>query len=138
MTYSVLPQLLNLTQGAEFRGSERLRQIRVVNLPSTMRMRDNMSHAPCFSKKPPGEALPLELVELRERVKAQPSDVRAELEPLLEDVLEHARFRNRIMSVARDALERLQLDLEVARFDLDATRREREDLRRRLNEQIDD
>jgi hypothetical protein len=75
------------------------------------------------------------LVELRGRVEAQPAEVRAELEPLLDDVLEHARFRGRILSVARDALERLRLDLELARFDLEATRRERETLRELLAEQ---
>jgi hypothetical protein len=79
--------------------------------------------------------LPAELLELRHRVQSQPDVVRAELEPLLEDVLENARFRGRILSVARDALERLRLDLEMALFDLEATRRERETLRRLLNEQ---
>jgi hypothetical protein len=81
------------------------------------------------------EPLPEELVELRERVRSQPSEVRAELEPLLDGVLEHARFRGRVLTVARDALERLKLDLEMARFDLDATRRERERLRSLLDEQ---
>jgi hypothetical protein len=83
---------------------------------------------------PSSESLPVELLELRERLLAQPAAVRAELEPLLDDVLEHARFRGRILSVARDALERLRLDLEMALFDLDATRRERETLRRLLSE----
>jgi nitric oxide reductase activation protein len=83
------------------------------------------------------DALPLEFLELRSRVRAQPAQVRSELEPLLEEVLEHARFRSRIMTVARDALERLRLDLELTRFDLDATRRERERLRQRLGERGD-
>jgi hypothetical protein len=60
--------------------------------------------------------------------------VRAELEPLLDEVLEHASFRSRVMTAARDALERLQLDLDLALFDLDATRRERENLRQLLSE----
>jgi hypothetical protein len=73
-------------------------------------------------------------VELMGRVRAQPPEVRSELEPFVEDVLEQARFRSRVLTVARDALERLRLDLELARFDLDATRRERESLRLLLRE----
>lgn len=93
-----------------------------------------MSDVPLATAAPSHDSLPVELLELRERLQTQPAAVRAELEPLLEDVLEHARFRGRILSVARDALERLRLDLELALFDLDATRRERETLRRLLSE----
>lgn len=82
---------------------------------------------------PAGSAeVPVELVELKERVRTQPAAVRAELEPLVDDILEQARFRSRVLTVARDALEQLRLDLEMARFDLDATRRERESLRQLL------
>jgi hypothetical protein len=83
-----------------------------------------------------GDDLPAELIELWDRVQSQPADVRAELEPLVADAVEQARFRGRVMTVARDALERLKLDLEMARFDLDATRREREVLRRLLESQL--
>jgi hypothetical protein len=71
---------------------------------------------------------------LRERVQAQPREVRAELEPLVEEAMEQARFRSRVLTVARGALEQFRLDLELARFDLDATRREREALLRLLND----
>ncbi len=95
-----------------------------------------MSYAPSRAATQPSiDPLPAELVELKERVRAQPPEVRAELEPLVEDILEQARFRGRVLTVARDALEQLLLDLEMARFDLDATRRERERLRRLLEEQ---
>jgi hypothetical protein len=80
------------------------------------------------------ETLPAELVALREWVRAQPAEIRAELEPMVDDALEQARFRGRVLSVARDALEQLRLDLELARFDLEATRRERESLRERLTD----
>jgi nitric oxide reductase activation protein len=90
-----------------------------------------MSYAP-IQTEPAGDVLPTELVELMDRLRTQPAEVREELEPLVADAVEQARFRGRIMTVARDALERLKLDLELARFDLDATRREREDLRRML------
>jgi hypothetical protein len=78
--------------------------------------------------------LPPELMDLLDRVRALPAEVRAELEPVVAEALEQARFRGRVLTVARDALERLRLDLELTRFDLDATRREREHLRRLLEE----
>jgi len=84
---------------------------------------------------PMAEQVPTELIDPSDRVRALPDEVRAELEPIVDEALEQARFRGRILSVARDALERLRLDLELTRFDLDATRREREDLRRLLAEQ---
>jgi hypothetical protein len=93
-----------------------------------------MSHTSCWTKPTPGESVPTELVELRERVRSLPDAVREELEPVVEEVLEHARFRGRVLTVARGALEQLRLDLELARFDLDATRRECEEFRRRLGE----
>ena len=93
-----------------------------------------MSHVPSLT--PADEPLPVELVALRQRVQAQPTGVRAEQQPMVDEAMEEARFRNRILSVARDALEQLRLDLEMARFDLEATRRERESLRERLSEQL--
>jgi hypothetical protein len=91
-----------------------------------------MSHVPSSTAPPASEPFPAELLTLRQRVLAQPTEVRAELEPIVNMALEEARFRGRILSVARDALERLRLDLELARFDLEATRRERESLRQLL------
>ena len=72
------------------------------------------------------ETYPAELVALRERIREQPADVRAELEPLIDEVLEHAQFRGRVLAIARDALERFRLDLTALRFDLELTRRERD------------
>jgi hypothetical protein len=74
------------------------------------------------------------LLELWERVQALPREVRKELEPLIEEAVEEARFRSRVLHVARDALEQFKLDLDLARFDLDATRRERETLLRLLHD----
>ena len=78
--------------------------------------------------------IPSELLALRERIHMLPREVRDELEPVLSDVFEDALFRGRVLNVARDALERLRLDLELARFDLEATRSERESLRRLLDD----
>ena len=93
-----------------------------------------MNHVAERADGPLREAVPAELLELRERVRALPPELRTDLEPIVAEALEHARFRDRVLAVARDALERLRLDLELARFDLDATRREREDLRRLIEE----
>jgi hypothetical protein len=71
------------------------------------------------------EQVPTELVELKERIQGQPASVRAELEPLIDEVMEHAKFRGRVMLIAREALQRFRLDLAAARHDLEATRRER-------------
>jgi hypothetical protein len=78
----------------------------------------------------PNAPVPSELLELRDRIKAMPHEIRLELEPLAEDACEQARFRGRALSLAREALEQFRLELSAAKFDLDVTRREREGLRR--------
>lgn len=83
-------------------------------------------------RKPPDEAPP-ELRVLMERIRSLPAEVREELEPMVGDAMEQAVFRGRVLTLAREALERFRLDLELTRFDLDATRNERERLRRLLN-----
>lgn len=85
-----------------------------------------------------GENVPPELLELRTKLSTQPANVRAALEPFVEEAMEGARFRNRVLDVARDALEQFKLDLELTRFDLDATRRERETLLRILRTRLED
>jgi hypothetical protein len=91
-----------------------------------------MNHAALGANGPPRQDAPPELLTLMDRVRALPIEVRVELEPIVGDALEQAVFRGRVLTVAREALERFKLDLELARFDLEATRREREGLRRRL------
>jgi hypothetical protein len=93
-----------------------------------------MSRTTYLGKGTASEPVPVELVELRQRIQAQPAPIRAELEPLVEDALEHARFRGRAMSLARDALERFRLDLAMLEFDLEVTRRERETLKALLED----
>jgi len=71
------------------------------------------------------DPVPNELVALRERIRDQPEDVRTELEPLLDEVLEHTVFRNRVMLIAKEALQRFRLDLAALQFELEATKHER-------------
>ncbi len=68
--------------------------------------------------------IPGELVALKERIQGQPPRVRAELEPLIDEVMEHAVFRSRVMMIARDAMQQFRTDIAALRLDLEATRRE--------------
>jgi hypothetical protein len=107
---------------------------RMVELRTNIVLRCIMSFAACLVLKPEStdDPLPSELVALQECIQSQPASVRAELEPLIEGALEHAKFRHRVMTLARDALQRFKLDLAMAEFDLQATRRERELLKRQI------
>jgi hypothetical protein len=59
---------------------------------------------------------------------------RQQLEPLLSRVLESTRRRRRILGLVQDALAQLRLDMKYLMFDLEATRRERDGYRRKLEE----
>lgn len=69
--------------------------------------------------------LPSELVALKERIRDQPTAVREELEPLIDEAIEHAVFRSRVMLIAHEALQRFRVEMAAIKFDLDATKRER-------------
>ena len=112
----------------------RLCLVLVIEWINTFGMRGiiEMNGAESMTEEVPLDEVPEELLALFDRVRALPSEVRGELEPIVRDALEEARFRGRVLGVAREALERLRFDLELTKFDLDATRREREVLRKRL------
>jgi hypothetical protein len=76
------------------------------------------------SSQPLGQ-FPSELVALKERIQDQPASVRRDLEPLIDEVMEHAVFRSRVMLIARDALQRFRVEMAAMQFDLDVTKRER-------------
>jgi len=77
----------------------------------------------------PPELTPAELLALRERVRDLPPALRLKLEPYIQEAVEQAAFRARVLVVARDAMARMRLDLELTKFDLEVTRRERDDLK---------
>jgi hypothetical protein len=75
------------------------------------------------------ELTPAELLHLRERVQELPPALRVKLEPYIDDAVEQAAFRARVLVVARDAMARMRLDLELTKFDLEVTRKERDGLK---------
>lgn len=78
------------------------------------------------------EELPQEIVELARALKTLPAEHRQAIEPLFQQVMECARRRRRILGLVQDALSQLRLDMKYLLFDLEATRRERDDYRRKV------
>ena len=60
-----------------------------------------------------------------------PAEHRGRIEPLLARVLESTKRRRRILGLVQDALSQLRLDMKYLMFDLEATRRERDDFKRK-------
>ena len=61
-----------------------------------------------------------------------PLEYRLRVEPLVNRVLDNAKRRRRILSLVQDALGQLRLDMKYLTFDLEATRRERDEYRQKL------
>lgn len=80
------------------------------------------------------EELPADLMQLADMVARLPSDYRRELEPLLGRVVDSTRRRRRILTLVQDALSQLRLDMKYLMFDLEATRRERDEYRSQLED----
>jgi hypothetical protein len=80
----------------------------------------------------PIEELPQEIAELGVALAALPAEYRQSLDPLFAQVTESARRRRRILNLVQDALSQLRLDMKYLMFDLEATRRERDEYRRKV------
>ncbi len=80
------------------------------------------------------QEVPGELVDLVDAIQSLPSPARDQVEAALERVVDSTRRRRRILSLVQDALSQLRLDMKYLMFDLEATRRERDDYRRQLEE----
>jgi hypothetical protein len=77
---------------------------------------------------------PREVLDLAEAIRSLPSEHRQMIEPLLRRVIDSNRRRRRILLLVQDALSQLRLDMKYLAFDLEATRRERDEFHRRLGE----
>ena len=75
------------------------------------------------------EQLPKDLVELTAAVAELPAEHRQRVETILARVTESTRRRRRILNLVQEALAQLRLDMKYLMFDLEATRRERDELR---------
>jgi len=91
-----------------------------------------MTHTPRVST--PVEELPADLLRLVGAIKALPDQYSRELIPVLERVVESTKRRRRILTLVQDALSQLRLDMKYLMFDVEATRRERDEYHARLEE----
>ena len=84
--------------------------------------------------KPETDEVPKELIDLATVICDLPAEYRDKVAPALTRVIDSTKRRRRILSLVQDALSQLRLDMKYLAFDLEATRRERDDYRRKLEE----
>ncbi len=80
------------------------------------------------------EELPRELIELGKRIAAVPATHQRELEAVYNQVVDSVRRRRRILALVQEALAQLRLDIKYLMFDLEVTRRERDELKHQLGD----
>ncbi len=85
---------------------------------------------------PKTDELPSDLQQLVLAIESLPSQHRTGLAELAERVVASTRRRRKILTLVQDALSQLRLDMKYLMFDLEATRRERDDYRARLDEEF--
>lgn len=78
------------------------------------------------------DEIPAEIADLAAAVNRLPLELRAQVGPLMTRVVESTRRRRRILTLVQDALGQLRLDMKYLMFDLEATRRERDEYQRQL------
>jgi len=72
------------------------------------------------------DEIPKDLVELAIEIAKLPAQYRGPLEVSVGKVIENSRRRRRIYTLVQEALSQLRLDMKYLMFDLEATRRERD------------
>jgi uncharacterized coiled-coil DUF342 family protein len=79
--------------------------------------------------------IPREVVDLVAAIEELPEEYRKTVDEALGRVVDSTKRRRRILSLVQDALGQLRLDMKYLAFDLEATRRERDEYRRQIEEE---
>ena len=79
------------------------------------------------TKKTASDQLPIDLSELILKVDDLPAEYRSQIKPSLDRVIEYTKRRRRILNLIQEALSQLRLDMKYLMFDLESTRRERDE-----------
>jgi hypothetical protein len=93
-----------------------------------------MSQQPRAQAPEKPSEIPIEISDLAQAIGHLPLELRAAVDPLLARVIEVTTRRRRILNLVQDALGQLRLDMKYLVFDLEATRRERDDYRRQIEQ----
>lgn len=80
------------------------------------------------------DGIPADLLELTQAIEQLPVEHRVRLLPALRRVTESSVRRRRILTLVQEALGQLRLDMKYLVFDLEATRRERDEFLQKLND----
>ena len=83
--------------------------------------------------KTKSDQLPIDLNELISKVENLPDEYQTQLKPSLDRVIEYTRRRRRILNLIQEALSQLRLDMKYLMFDLESTRRERDEYKNALD-----
>ncbi len=82
--------------------------------------------------------LPAELSELQSAIDGLSIESKLILQPLFQRVVESTNRRRKILQRVQESIGQLRLDMKYLVFDLEATRRERDDLQRQVSDSLDD
>ncbi len=86
----------------------------------------------------PNLELPAELMEMQEAIDGLSTETKLLLQPLFQRVLESTNRRRKILQMVQESIGQLRLDMKYLVFDLEATRRERDDLQRQASDFSDE
>ena len=75
------------------------------------------------------DQLPIDLNDLISAIQSLPEKHQTELTQPLNRVVEYTKRRRRILNLIQEALSQLRMDMKYLMFDLEATRRERDELK---------
>src|SRR3972149_5675255 len=95
-------------------------------------MKENSMSDPARVVQQTTDDIPREILDLADALCLLPQEFRQKIEPYLARVIDSTRRRRRILSLVQDALGQLRLDMKYLAFDLEATRRERDEYRRKI------
>lgn len=76
-----------------------------------------------------------EVLELMAAVDRLPTEHKNAVQPALDRAIQGIKRRRRILKLVQEALSQLRLDMKYLVFDLEATRRERDDYRAQLEDE---
>jgi hypothetical protein len=82
--------------------------------------------------------LPAELSELQSAIDALSTESKLVLQPLFQRVVESTNRRRKILQMVQESIGQLRLDMKYLVFDLEATRRERDELQRQVSDSLDE